>query len=80
MNNLIKTQMKDFKRQFQHLHTAAINDEHFKVAVPISPSYAANEAVVKRHYEARLLEKLTKMSYQFVPMYEQQSVNFQNQI
>jgi hypothetical protein len=34
MNNLIKSQMSDFRRQFQHLHMAALNDEHFKMAIP----------------------------------------------
>ena len=33
MNNLIKSQMRNFK-QYQHLKTSALNDEHFKLAVP----------------------------------------------
>ena len=34
MNNLIKTQMQDFKNQYQHLNEKALQDEHFKLAVP----------------------------------------------
>lgn len=75
MNNLIKSQLTDFKRQFQHLHTNALNDEHFKMAIPnppnlMVPGSAAAMAAFKRHSDMQLLEKLTKVSMKFVPAFD----------
>ncbi len=61
MNNLIKTQMQDFKNQYQHLNEMALKDEHFKLAVPkrrmVQPTQLKGGPEPSKDF--KLLEKLT---------------------